>query len=153
MVISSKLSRLLVAGAITATATGIGVTSASANTGGCNALPSASSVIDSNSYSQPAVGVNIGVGTANGDFLGAYGSNYGDFDLVYNKAAGSAISVYFEYFHIYSGGGCATYTSGTYTIDAGQKQFYKFSGLPAWGDGAVIAMHVANEGWVEILVS
>ena len=155
MSISPRWSRLLLAGALAAGVGCAGATSASAgegpkNTGGCSIpkpIPG-----DYNLYSSPQTGKNYGTGTANGDFLGAYGTNYGDFDLAYTRdsSAPGTISVYFNYYYIYPDGTCTVYESPSSTsIGPGQTGFYEFRNLPAWSGQAVVTMG-SSEGYVEI---
>ena len=154
MSISPRWSRLLLAGALAAGVGCAGATSASAsegpkNTGGCNIpLPLSG---DSATYT-PSTGVNYGVGTKYGNFLGAYGTNYGDFDLAYQRDSNApgTISSYFEYWYPVVGGGCNTYISPTVSIGPGQTTFYEFRNLDSWSGGAVVGMYTANEGWAEL---
>lgn len=152
---SSKWSRVLVAGALTASVSTLGVTAASASakprgTGECNSLTAAQPVIDSSTHVNPAVGTNYGTATAHGNFLGAYGSNHGDFDLAYVRSgATGSINVYFAYWAMNSDGSCEEYSGGGTTVGGTQTVFYEFKNLPAWSGVAYVGME-SSEGWVFI---
>ena len=155
MSISHKWSRLAVAVALTASVSALGVTAASAGvkprgTGECNTLTAAQPVIDASTHTNPVVGTNYGTGTGHGTFLGAYGSNYGDFDLAYTRSgATGSINVYFEYWALNSDGSCEEYSGGGTTVGGTQTVFYEFKNLPAWTGSAVVGMN-SSEGWVLI---